>query len=294
MFRDLVEGSGRDLADVQVLAVGLPGPIDRETGRTASPAILPGGPSSTCAPRSRRPWASAPSSTMTPTWAPSPRASGASAAASPISPTSRWPRASAPASCSTATSTGASRGPLVRSGIPPSRRTARSAGAATAAVSRCSPPDRHSLEPLLGSYSDDLTVEDLVRLSNEGDIGCRRVITDAGRHIGVALANLCNLLSPQMIIIGGELALAGDVLLTRDTRVDGAPRAFSGSGARRGSRQCLLRARRHPRRARPRAPGERGRRRRRRPPQTRTDQSVHQNGNTRWPYNAKEDAACEH
>src|SRR5665213_2809001 len=42
MFRDLVEGAGRDLADVQVLAVGLPGPIDRETGRTASPAILPG------------------------------------------------------------------------------------------------------------------------------------------------------------------------------------------------------------------------------------------------------------
>jgi len=40
------------------------------------------------------------------------------------------------------------------------------------------------------------------------------VITDAGRHIGVALANLCNLLSPQLIIVGGELAAAGDVLLS--------------------------------------------------------------------------------
>ncbi|HSP10623.1 MAG TPA: ROK family protein, partial [Candidatus Dormibacteraeota bacterium] len=42
---------------------------------------------------------------------------------------------------------------------------------------------------------------------------CRRVLTDAGRHIGVALANLCDLLSPQLIIVGGELAASGEVLL---------------------------------------------------------------------------------
>jgi len=69
------------------------------------------------------------------------------------------------------------------------------------------------LELLRRSYGDDITVEDVLKLSDEGDIGCRRVIADAGRHLGVALANLCNLLSPQMVIVGGELALAGDVLL---------------------------------------------------------------------------------
>ena len=69
------------------------------------------------------------------------------------------------------------------------------------------------LELLHDSHGADLTIEDVLRLSNSGDIGCRRVIADAGRHIGVALANLCNLLSPQLVIVGGELALAGDVLL---------------------------------------------------------------------------------
>jgi predicted NBD/HSP70 family sugar kinase len=57
----------------------------------------------------------------------------------------------------------------------------------------------------------------MLRRSEAGDIGCQRVITDAGRHIGVAVANLCNLLSLQRIIIGGELALAGDLLLSAIT-----------------------------------------------------------------------------
>jgi predicted NBD/HSP70 family sugar kinase len=39
------------------------------------------------------------------------------------------------------------------------------------------------------------------------------VIGDAGRHIGVAVANLCNLLNPQRVIVGGELSAAGDILL---------------------------------------------------------------------------------
>ncbi len=70
------------------------------------------------------------------------------------------------------------------------------------------------LELLRRSYPDEFTVTDLLRLSDEGDVGCRRVLTDAGRHIGVALANLCNLLSPQLIIVGGELAASGEVLLS--------------------------------------------------------------------------------
>jgi predicted NBD/HSP70 family sugar kinase len=73
------------------------------------------------------------------------------------------------------------------------------------------------LESLRRSHGDDITIEDMLRRSEAGDIGCQRVITDAGRHIGVAVANLCNLLSLQRIIIGGELALAGDLLLSAIT-----------------------------------------------------------------------------
>jgi predicted NBD/HSP70 family sugar kinase len=70
------------------------------------------------------------------------------------------------------------------------------------------------LELLRGSHGADLSVNDLLRLSEAGDVGCRRVIADAGRHIGVAVANLSNLLSLQRIVVGGELASAGDVLLS--------------------------------------------------------------------------------
>jgi predicted NBD/HSP70 family sugar kinase len=68
------------------------------------------------------------------------------------------------------------------------------------------------LESLRGSHGD-LSVSDLLRLADAGDAGCRRVIGDAGRLIGVQVANLCNLLNPQRVIIGGSLSAAGDILL---------------------------------------------------------------------------------
>jgi predicted NBD/HSP70 family sugar kinase len=46
-----------------------------------------------------------------------------------------------------------------------------------------------------------------------GDALCRRVLAQTGRHIGVAVTNLVNLLNPQRVIVGGELSSAGDVLL---------------------------------------------------------------------------------
>ena len=66
------------------------------------------------------------------------------------------------------------------------------------------------LEPVLGV---DITVADIVRLAGEGDAGCRRVLADTGRHVGAAVANLCNLLNLERIVIGGELAVAGELLL---------------------------------------------------------------------------------
>jgi predicted NBD/HSP70 family sugar kinase len=66
------------------------------------------------------------------------------------------------------------------------------------------------LRPSLGS---DLTAEAVVEHLAAGDLGARRAIDDAGRHIGSALANLCNLFNPELIVVGGTLALAGDVLL---------------------------------------------------------------------------------
>ena len=39
------------------------------------------------------------------------------------------------------------------------------------------------------------------------------MLVDAGRHIGIAVANLCNLLNPDTVVVGGPFAAAGDLLL---------------------------------------------------------------------------------
>jgi predicted NBD/HSP70 family sugar kinase len=63
------------------------------------------------------------------------------------------------------------------------------------------------------SHGDDLTVAAILELASAGDLGTRRVLTDAGRAIGRALADACNLLNPELVVVGGELGLAGDALL---------------------------------------------------------------------------------
>src|SRR5262249_4203452 len=47
----------------------------------------------------------------------------------------------------------------------------------------------------------------------EGNNGSRQVIRDAGRAIGTAAAMLCNVINPRRIVLGGELAGAGELLL---------------------------------------------------------------------------------
>ncbi|MFE5211672.1 ROK family transcriptional regulator [Streptomyces sp. NPDC056600] len=72
---------------------------------------------------------------------------------------------------------------------------------------------RYVLPLLQPTHGPELTMESMVRLAKEGDPGCRRVIGDIGRHVGSGVANLCNLLNPGRIVIGGDLAEAGELML---------------------------------------------------------------------------------
>lgn len=56
-------------------------------------------------------------------------------------------------------------------------------------------------------------IADVVRAAASGDAGARRVLADAGDAIGLAIAGLVNLLNPQIVVMGGELSLAGDLVL---------------------------------------------------------------------------------
>jgi len=67
---------------------------------------------------------------------------------------------------------------------------------------------------LVGQGDDrTLTLDRVIDLAAEGDVRCRRALSDAGREIGVAVAGLCNLINPERVIVGGLLSRANDVLL---------------------------------------------------------------------------------
>jgi predicted NBD/HSP70 family sugar kinase len=69
------------------------------------------------------------------------------------------------------------------------------------------------IELLRRSHGEDVTVSGLLELARQGDLGCRRVIADAGRAIGQAVSVLLNVLNPELLVVGGDLAAAGDLLL---------------------------------------------------------------------------------
>lgn len=90
------------------------------------------------------------------------------------------------------------------------------------------------------------TIDDLVQAARTGDPACLRELNDTGRAVGVAAANMVNVLNPAKILIGGELALAGDLLLDpmrEIVRRYGVPSAVSGlviEAAELGARASLL------------------------------------------------------
>jgi len=69
------------------------------------------------------------------------------------------------------------------------------------------------LDPLRRRHGERLTLRQAVLQAQAGDVGCARVIGDAGRALGLAVAGACNLLAPERVLVGGELAQAGELLL---------------------------------------------------------------------------------
>ena len=66
---------------------------------------------------------------------------------------------------------------------------------------------------LRSSHGDDLTVDGMIAMAHEGDPGARRAVADAGRAVGQVVAALCNRFNPEMVVVGGTMSTAGEVLL---------------------------------------------------------------------------------
>ncbi|GAA3873586.1 ROK family transcriptional regulator [Saccharothrix violaceirubra] len=66
-----------------------------------------------------------------------------------------------------------------------------------------------------GSGTTDLpvTLRSVIEKAHARDAVCLRVLRDAGRALGFALAQLCNLVNPRLVVLGGELAGGRDLVL---------------------------------------------------------------------------------
>lgn len=68
-------------------------------------------------------------------------------------------------------------------------------------------------------WSDPLPdLEQIIRLAREGEPQAARLMKETGAQLGVGLANLVNILNPELIVIGNRLSLAGDLL--QDTMLE--------------------------------------------------------------------------
>jgi glucokinase-like ROK family protein len=62
------------------------------------------------------------------------------------------------------------------------------------------------------SRDEEISTKRLLELSVNGDSAAARLIEEAGREIGIAVANLCNLINPDRVIVGGDLSGAGELI----------------------------------------------------------------------------------
>ncbi|WP_051964591.1 ROK family transcriptional regulator [Deinococcus misasensis] len=74
------------------------------------------------------------------------------------------------------------------------------------------------MQELLPEHPDSVlttesTLRELALAARAGDGLATHIITQAGQHLGIAIANVVNLFSPSEVILGGDLSLAEEVLM---------------------------------------------------------------------------------
>ncbi len=71
---------------------------------------------------------------------------------------------------------------------------------------------------------ESVTLRDIIDATNKEDFLCIELIEDIGQKLGRYLASLINLLNPELVVIGGELAQTEDYILQP---IRGAVRKYS-------------------------------------------------------------------
>jgi len=75
------------------------------------------------------------------------------------------------------------------------------------------PETEEAIRRVTGSRAERITAEQVFRLAAEGDKIAQRVVDEVNTYLGIALANIVQLINPGVIILGGQVAQAGELLI---------------------------------------------------------------------------------
>lgn len=75
------------------------------------------------------------------------------------------------------------------------------------------PETEAAIRRMTGSRAERITAEQVFRLAAEGDAIAQHIVGDVQKYLGIALANIVHLINPGVIILGGQVALAGPLLI---------------------------------------------------------------------------------
>jgi len=87
------------------------------------------------------------------------------------------------------------------------------AGIVRRLVWRIKSGDRSGVVDQVGGDLSRLTAEQVFAAARGGDGVCVSVIRDTAKYVGMAIANLATMLDPEVVVLGGTLASAGDMML---------------------------------------------------------------------------------
>lgn len=213
LLLDLVEKAGKTMADVRAVGVGLPGPVDSVSGQVGSEGILPG-------------WRGV---------AVADELSGRIQAPVLVDNTANL---AALGELRSGALQGVQHGVYIKlshgvgCGLILNGELFRGAAGTAGEIGHltidengpvCRCGNRGCLETYIGARGlldalaashGPLSLRDVIIRAKDGDVGCRRVLEDAGRHLGVAVAGLVNLVNPEVIVLGGQLAKVGTIITT--------------------------------------------------------------------------------
>lgn len=213
VLHDLLESAGATREDVVALGVGIPGPIDSRTGRVGSGSILPE-------------WIGEPLQELVEGSFGMPALIENDANLGALAERTWGAARGVDDLVYIKVSTGIGAGIVVdgrlyRGGSGTAGEIGHTTVNTMGPVCRCGNRGCLELEAavpviferLAASHGPGLTIDRVLELLDAGDVPASRVVDGAGQALGIAVAGLCNLLNPSLIVIGGDLARANIPLL---------------------------------------------------------------------------------